>query len=182
MVINCAALTDVDGCEERKQEAFEINGHAVGRLGRLAERQGAVLLHVSTDYVFPGDGDRPYREDDPTGPASVYGESKLLGELELADCWRALVVRTSWLFGPGGRNFVDTIAQRAVTGAPLRVVDDQLGAPTYAPFLARALADLAEVALRGGLDLPRRLHYRNREPTTWYGFASAVVSTWRAEC
>ncbi|HVS62666.1 MAG TPA: dTDP-4-dehydrorhamnose reductase [Thermoanaerobaculia bacterium] len=178
-VINCAAFTDVDACEQRIEDAMEVNGRAVGRLARAVSARGAVLFQVSTDYVFRGDADRAYREDDETGPISVYGQSKLLGERLALDSGAAVVVRTSWLFGPRSRNFVDTILRAARSGGSLRVVDDQIGGPTYAPFLADALVELAELTLSGSPPRPPGvLHYRNDEPVSWYGLARAVLETW----
>lgn len=170
LIVNCAAFTRVDDCEERREHAFEVNGRAVAHVVAAAEKAGAHLIHVSTDYVFDGEADEPYREDAPTGPRSVYGESKLEGERQALACSRALVVRTSWLFGPGGPNFVATMLRLMAEGkTPLRVVDDQTGCPTYTPFLARALWDLA---LRETTGL---VHYRNREPVTWYGFTREIA-------
>lgn len=177
LIINCAALTDVDGCEERESEAFEINGHAVGRLGQAVDEEcDGILIHVSTDYVFDGLGTAPYREDDPTSPASVYGKSKLLGEQQLRGR-RAIVVRTSWLFGRGGKSFVSTIAARVRRGEELRVVADQTGAPTYAGFLAEALLEVGALWLSQG-DPPALLHYRNREPATWFDLALQIAELW----
>jgi dTDP-4-dehydrorhamnose reductase len=147
------------------------------------------LLQVSTDYVFDGQprtagtgsgsggGDlgRGYREDDATGPLSVYGRSKLLGEERALACGSSLVVRTSWLFGEGGPNFVAAIVGQIERGTrPLRVVADQVSAPTYTPFLARALLDLGSLAATG------IVHYRNREPVSWYSFAAVIARWWPA--
>lgn len=178
LVINCAAFTQVDACESERQKALEINGTAVAHAVAAAELAGADLIHISSDYVFDGRGHLPtgalseccaYPEDAPTGPLSVYGESKLLGEVEALRYPRSLVVRTSWLFGPGGPNFVATMLRLARQGGPLRVVDDQVGCPTYTPFLARALWDLARVGLHGVV------HYCNREAVSWYGFAREIL-------
>jgi dTDP-4-dehydrorhamnose reductase len=170
---NCAAYTRVDDCEMNREHAFAINGAAVGALARAADENGARLIHVSSDYVFDGRGTVPYREDAATGPLSVYGASKLAGEHEALRSPRALVVRTSWLFGPGGANFAATMLQlferQRTQGAPVRVVADQIGAPTYTPFLARALCELAAGDAAG------TLHYRNREPVSWHGFACAIA-------
>ncbi len=199
LIVNAAAYTKVDLCESERETAFAVNGTAVGNLTAAAAAScpgGAVLLQVSTDYVFDGiagTGSVPYKEDDPTAPLSVYGESKLLGERLAREYDRALVVRTSWLFGPGGPNFVATI-QRLLQeqtsqkpGKPLRVVDDQRGGPTYTPYLALALLDLAplvrdsagdigDIGDIGGLGgLGGVIHYQNREPVTWYGFASEIA-------
>jgi dTDP-4-dehydrorhamnose reductase len=173
-VINCAAFTRVDDCEAQRERAMAVNGEAVGRVARAAGRGGARLLQVSTDYVFDGSGRQlPYRETDPTGPRSAYGRSKLLGEERALAYERGLVVRASWLFGAGGPNFVAAIVGQIERGtSPLRVVADQMGAPTYAPFLARALLDLAPLAATGVV------HYRNREPVSWYSFAAEIARWW----
>ncbi len=127
VVVHCAAYTKVDACEEEPARAFEVNGQAVAHVARAADHAGAALLHVSTDYVFSGDADQPYGEDDPTDPKSVYGKSKLEGEGHALTAERALVVRSSWLFGPGGPNFVATMLRLVEDGPhPLRVVDDQV--------------------------------------------------------
>jgi dTDP-4-dehydrorhamnose reductase len=170
LVVNCAAMTQVDRCESERERAFAVNGAAVGVVAAATAASGARLLHLSTDYVFAGDADRPYREDDPTGPRSVYGASKLEGERRALEAPGALVVRTSWIFGKGGANFVDTIAGRLRQGAgPLEVVADQVGGPTYAPFLAKALADLGESGAAGVI------HYQNREPASWFELARAIA-------
>ena len=173
VVFNCAAATRVDECEERRAEAFAVNGEAVAGLAAAASAMGARLVQVSTDYVFDGAAREPYAEDAAVAPLSVYGASKRLGEEHALGCEAALVVRTSWLFGPDGPNFVGTmlrlIAERRL---PLRVVEDQTGCPTYAPFLAAALCDLVEAGATGVI------HYRNREPVSWYGFAREIAACW----
>ncbi len=170
LIINCAAFTHVDHCESEAETALAINGDAVAHAVAAAERVGAGLIQISSDYVFDGKADRPYREDAPTGPLSVYGKSKLRGEQEALKYPRALVVRASWLFGPGGPNFVTTIRRLLKTaGGPLRVVDDQIGCPTYTPFLARALWDLAALGISG------LIHYCNRDAVSWHGFATEIA-------
>ena len=166
-VYNCAARTDVDGCESEPEAAMEVNGRAPARLA-AALPPACRLIHVSTDYVFDGRGRRPYREGDPTAPGTAYGRSKLDAEQAVADAG-GLVVRTSWVFGPEGRNFVSAIAARLGRGEPLRVVSDQIGCPTYAPYLARALVDLQAAGAAG------IVHYCNAPATSWHGFAVAVV-------
>lgn len=166
-VYNCAACTDVDGCESEPETALEINGRAPARLAAALPR-ACRLIHVSTDYVFDGRGRRPYREDDETAPGTAYGRSKLDAEQAVADAG-GLVVRTSWVFGPEGRNFVSAIAARLGRGEPLRVVSDQIGCPTYAPYLARALVDLQAAGAAG------IVHYCNVPATSWHGFAIAIV-------
>ena len=168
-VYNCAAYTDVDGCESDLDRAMEVNGKAPGRLA-AALPSNCRLIHISTDYVFDGLGHRPYREGDATSPRTVYGRSKLHGEPGVLDAG-GLVVRTSWVFGPEGRNFVSAIASRIGEGAPARVVSDQVGCPTYAPYLATALVDLARVGTSG------IVHYCNAPAVSWHGFALAIADT-----
>jgi dTDP-4-dehydrorhamnose reductase len=171
LVVNCAAFTRVDACETLAETAFRVNGEAPGWIAAETAAAGAHLIQPSTDYVFTGEASEPYREEDPTGPRSVYGASKLEGEQRaLSAGGTALVVRTSWVFGRGGAHFVAAIRNRIEAGAgPLRVVADQTGGPTYAPFLARAIADLGESGTSG------IVHYQNREPVTWYEFAREIA-------
>lgn len=171
LVVNCAALAQVDACESEPERTFAVNGTAVGNVAAACARGQARLVHVSTDYVFDGSAQEPYREEDPTGPRSVYGAAKLEGERRAAELPGALVVRTSWVFGPGGPNFVATIRALIAAGRlPLRVVADQVGAPTYSRFLARALLDLGESGAAGVV------HYQNREPVSWFDFAREIAS------
>lgn len=173
LIVNCAAYTKVDLCEgEGRETAFAVNGEAVDNAVATARAADGWLVHVSTDYVFDGKAREPYREDSPVGPLSVYGQSKLEGERRALGYGRSTVVRTSWLFGPGGPNFVATIVRMIEEGRHLRVVRDQEGAPTYAPFLARAILDLAQAKAQG------IVHYRNREPVSWYDFASEIAGLW----
>ena len=144
-LINCAAWTDVDGAEADPSGAAALNGDGAAHLAQAAADVGVALVHPSTDYVFPGDARRPYVESDPTGPRSEYGRSKLLGEQAVlaADPAHA-IVRTSWLFGVGGRNFVETMLRLAGDGREeVSVVSDQRGCPTFAGHLAPALIELA---------------------------------------
>ncbi|MCH9651117.1 MAG: dTDP-4-dehydrorhamnose reductase [Deltaproteobacteria bacterium] len=173
LIVNCAALTRVDDCETEVDEAMQVNGEAVANVVAMAARVEARLIQVSTDYVFDGSGTKPYREQDETGPRSVYGRSKLLGESHALAYERSLVVRVSWLFGPGGGNFVATMLRLIRQGhRHLRVVDDQVGAPTYTGYLAAALLQLAETPTSG------LLHYRNREAVSWYDFTREIVRQW----
>jgi dTDP-4-dehydrorhamnose reductase len=170
-IINCAALTAVDACETRRAEAMAVNGQAVEHLVSAARSVDAGLVQISTDYVFDGESDVPYAEDASPAPLSVYGESKLAGERAALAYERSLVLRTSWLFGPGGANFVETVAGLIRAGdEPLRVVSDEVGCPTYVPFLARAVWDLVSLRSSG------ILHYRNRDPVSWHEFASEIAS------
>lgn len=170
LVVNCAAFTRVDDCEVKPELALAINGKGVGSLARATSAAGAKLIQISTDYVFDGESRERYNEDSAVGPRSVYGASKLEGERQALSFPHNLVLRTSWLFGPGGANFVATILDLLGRAQqPLRVVADQHGCPTYAPFLAAAIWDLAAADATGVL------HYCNREATTWHGFASAIA-------
>jgi dTDP-4-dehydrorhamnose reductase len=170
-VINCAAYTAVDDCETDEQSALKINGTAVGHIAKACNTVGARLVQISTDYVFEGSGDRPYREDDPLAPISAYGRTKLRGEEMALNARRHLVVRTAWLYGHGGRNFIEAIRSQIDSGAEtLRVVADQHGGPTYCNDLAEAVLDLVE-ADAGGI-----VHAVNTGETTWHGFAVAITS------
>jgi len=156
-VINCAAWTDVDGAESRPDAAQAVNATGAAALATAAAHQNAALLHLSTDYVFPGDpplddaGEpRPYLESDPTGALSVYGKTKREGELAvLAGSSRNTVVRSAWLFGVHGRNFVDTMLRLASERECVQVVEDQIGSPTWTGHLAPALLGLLEREVRG---------------------------------
>ncbi len=170
VIVNCAAFTAVDACEEREAEALRINGEAVGHLADAAGTTGALLVQVSTDYVFSGEGSRPWREDDPPAPLGAYGRTKLEGERQAARAPEHLVVRTAWLFGQGGSNFVEAILRQVEAGRPrLEVVADQTGCPTLADDLAEAILDLVERGARG------IVHAVNAGHTTWHGLASEIV-------
>jgi len=170
LLINCAAYTKVDLAEKEKDQADAINGHAVGRLANLCKQHGVVLVHFSTDYVFDGTKHRPLQPDDPVGPQSAYGRSKLLGEtlLQKHAPERWLIVRTSWLYGPGGPNFPQTMLKVARAGKPLSVIDDQFGSPTYTLDLATATLDLLDHHAAG------IWHLSNSDQTNWHDFAAAI--------
>lgn len=144
VVINCGAVTDVDGCEGTPQTAESVNGMAPGNLAAWCLAAGALLVHVSTDFVFDGNKKTPYVESDPPNPLSAYGRSKLLGEERVAASGikRYFIVRTSWLYGPWGRNFVDTMVRLLLDREVLSVVSDQVGSPTYTEDLTEAIFDL----------------------------------------
>jgi dTDP-4-dehydrorhamnose reductase len=175
VVVNAAAMTHVDRCEREPAAALRANAEGPERLAQLCEARGFQLVHVSTDYVFSGVSQRPYREDDPPAPASEYGRSKLAGEQRvLARCPSALLVRTSWVFGRG-RNFIAAILaqagerRRQADRTPLRVVDDQRGRPTYAADLAAGIHGLVEAGARG------LYHVANRGEATWWELARASL-------
>lgn len=170
-VVQCAAYTAVDRAEEEEEAAHRVNAAAAGHVARACDRTGACFVYPSSDYVFPGDAARPYRPDDPTGPLNAYGRSKLAGETAARGAERALVVRTSWLYGQGGPNFVDTISHLARERDVLRVVDDQLGRPTWTGSLARTISELMEARAEG------IFHAADAgEPVTWYGFAREILT------
>lgn len=169
-IVNCAAFTAVDLAETQEGAALAVNGTAVGHLAESANLAGAVLVQVSTDYVFAGDSSRPYRESDPPAPVSAYGRTKLVGELAAATARRHLIARTAWLFGEGGVNFVEAIRRQLDAGrSELRVVDDQRGSPTYARDLAVGLVELVEHGAEG------TFHAVNDGSATWFDFACEIV-------
>ena len=149
-VVNCAAWTDVDGAEAAEEAATAINGAGAGHVAAAAAETGALAVHVSSDYVFDGEAQEPYHEGATTGPRSAYGRSKLAGERAVAATGgRSAIVRSSWLFGPHGRNFVDTMRRLGAERDELAVVDDQVGCPTYTGHLAPALVAVAERGVTG---------------------------------
>lgn len=169
-VINCAAWTNVDGAETAEEQATLVNGAGAGHVAAAAAEAGAHVVHVSTDYVFPGDATTPYLEDAATGPIGAYGRSKLAGELAVAAAApdAHAIVRTSWVFGPHGKNFVDTMLRVGRDRDEVRVVADQVGCPTYTGHLAPALIEIAAKRLRG------ILHVAGGGSCTWWELAVAA--------
>jgi dTDP-4-dehydrorhamnose reductase len=195
-IVNCAAWTDVDGAEDHRRQAHAVNAEGAGNLARAAAAAGVPLVHVSTDYVFSGEAPvdargrpRAYVESDPTGPRSVYGQSKLAGERQvLAASDAHTIVRSSWLFGVDGHNFAATMlrlaAEQRASGSegasrpprPLRVVSDQTGCPTWTGHLAPALLGLIEREVRG------MVHLAGSGRTSWHGFAREIFRQAELEC
>jgi dTDP-4-dehydrorhamnose reductase len=169
VVVNAAAYTDVDGCEANRELAMQVNGEGVGHLALAAREIGAKLVHVSTDYVFDGTKERPWHEDDPTSPLSIYGESKLAGELNVRILPDHLIVRTQWLYGLNGKNFVETMLRLGGERKELSVVDDQTGSPTWTVDLSQAIKALIDRGCRG------IYHAANAGFCTWNGFARAIL-------
>lgn len=170
-VVNATAYTAVDRAETERDVAFAVNGDAVARLARACAARDVGVVHYGTDYVFDGNGTRPWREDDPTAPLNAYGESKLAGERALLGSRaRHLVLRTQWLYGLHGKSFPRTMWERASAGQATRVVSDQYGSPTYTVDLARATWTLVE---RGTTGL---LHVTNAGEATWYDVAARVFA------
>jgi len=177
MILNAAAFTNVDAAEENPQEAMRVNGAGPGNLAQAAAEHGVLLVDYSTDYIFSGRSRRPLREDDPPDPLNVYGASKLEGERRVIDSGcDHLIIRTSWLFAPHGRNFVRTIHAAASAQSELKVVDDQVGRPTYAPDLAEMTLHLLEKNVRGVI------HAANDGSCSRYELARAIVEMSGLSC
>ena len=169
MVIHCGAYTAVDQAEEEPALCHKINAEATGAIAVACHRVGAKLIYISTDYVFPGDGDIPYEIDAATGPRNVYGASKFAGEEAVKAALAAyFIVRTSWVFGGHGKNFIRTMLRLAKSQEQLRVVADQIGSPTYTVDLARLLVDMAESQKFGVY------HATNEGFCSWYDLAAEV--------
>ena len=166
-----AALTDVDGCESVPDKAFSVNAHGPAHLATVCAELGCALVHISTDYVFDGLKRTAYREEDPINPLGVYGKSKAQGEKSVREILpdNHCIVRTEWLYGLNGKNFVATILDLAQKRDVLTVVDDQRGSPTYTLDLAAALLQLSQRGGRG------TFHVTNSGETTWYAFARRIV-------
>ncbi|MGQ0738891.1 MAG: dTDP-4-dehydrorhamnose reductase [Bacteroidota bacterium] len=170
-IINCAAYTAVDRAETEKEKAFQINGEAVGVLAAVCKEHNTKLLHFSTDYVFDGTARTPYREDSPTNPQAVYGASKLEGEKQaLQFNPDAIIIRTSWVYSEFGKNFVRTMVKLMSEKKEIKVVDDQLGSPTYAADLAEAVLQI----ISSGNWKPGIYHYCNDGVISWYDLAVAI--------
>lgn len=166
LVINAAAYTAVDKAESDATAAFRINGDAVGYLAKASRIVGARFVHVSTDFVFDGEAGRPYVPDAPTSPLGVYGKSKLSGEQAAGE--GALIIRTAWVYGSGGQNFVRTMLRLMAERDELRVVADQIGTPTWASSLADGIWKLADAGADG------IYHYTDSGVASWYDFAVAI--------
>ena len=179
-IINCAAYTNVDGAEEEPAVAESVNTTAVAVLARVAKRHNARLIHISTDYVFGGDSfDAPIKESATPAPLGVYGRTKFAGEMAIVESGcDYIIIRTSWLYSTYGKNFVKTILRLAAERDELRVVNDQIGSPTYAKDLARVIVQICE---REGFE-SGVYHYSNRGEISWCDFARAIIEVGGAEC
>jgi dTDP-4-dehydrorhamnose reductase len=185
LIVNPAAYTAVDKAEDEPELAMRVNGHAPGAIARWARPRNVPLMHFSTDYIFSGTGERPWQENDPPAPLSVYGATKLAGENEIRAAGGSfLILRTSWVYAAVGTNFLRTIARLARERKELRIVADQVGAPTSATLLADAVTGI----VAPGLDHVRRcceevqglVHLSASGETSWHGFACAIVEGLRA--
>ncbi len=170
-IINCSAYTAVDAAEDEREKAFRINADGVLNIARVAEEKGAALVHVSTDYVFDGEKPGAWREDDATNPIGAYGESKLAGEKHIVSAMkRYFIIRTAWLYGETGKNFVLTMIKLFKERDEVRVVADQWGSPTYTSDLAAAIVTIVEGdSKRYGI-----YHYTNEGRTNWHEFATEI--------
>ncbi len=177
VVVNCAAWTDVDGAESSEERAMAVNGSGAGNVAAAAAQVGAKVLYVSTDYVFDGHKDSPYVEVDEPGPRSAYGRTKLAGEEATGAANRNhFIVRSSWLFGIGGRNFVETMLQLAADHGEVLVVRDQIGSPTYTWHLASGIVRLIDTTSYG-------IHHMAAAGTcSWYDFAREIFDQAKVEC
>ncbi len=172
VVVNCAAMTNVDACETAREEAWQVNVDAAGVLARAARAEGARLVHISTDYVFSGQGRDLCTEDTPPAPLSWYGETKWRGEeAVLAASGQHAVVRVSWVFGPERPSFIDQLLLRAVRGEPLAAVDDKWSSPTFTDDAGQALEALFDPAVPGGI-----YHLCNHGVCTWKGWAEEALA------
>jgi dTDP-4-dehydrorhamnose reductase len=178
VVVNCAAWTDVDAAEEHQDAAFAVNAVGPANIARACAMRSAALVHLSTDYVFDGLADSPYVEDSPLFPLSAYGRTKAAGEWAVRAMLpsRSWVVRTAWLYGAGGPNFVRTMIKLESTRQTVDVVDDQLGQPTWSADLARQIVRLVDAAAPYGI-----YHCTASGQTTWHGLARAVFEELGAE-
>ena len=181
IIINCAAYTNVDKAEEESEEATILNAKAPAHLAKAIKEVGGLLVHISTDYVFGGEGDRPYTEEQHTAPTSVYGRTKLAGEEAIiaTDC-RYIIIRTAWLYSEFGKNFCKTMMNLTATKPQLKVVFDQVGTPTYALDLAKAIAVVIEKFDGSQTGI---YHYSNEGVCSWFEFAKAIAELYgTTEC
>ncbi len=195
VIVNCAAYNAVDDCESNADHAFMVNGRGPGFLAEEALKLGATMVHFSTDYVFDGNNRTPYLETDLPAPLSIYGCSKLAGEEAILESGHEFffIIRTSWLYGPGGKNFVETMVRLAREREELRVIDDQIGSPTYTGDLAQAVLNLLDLEMSVNRNVSDKsecesnsssisdriygiYHFSNEGSCTWYGFARAIVA------
>ncbi len=169
-IINCAAYTNVDGCETHRDRAFLVNAEGAKHVALASTAAKARLIHLSTDYVFDGTGTIPYEENSPPNPLSVYGKSKLQGEIYVRQFGEdPLIIRTAWLYGPRGKNFVEAILAQAATRKQIRVVNDQKGSPTFTKDLSQAVKILMKKS-EGGI-----FHVTNSGSCTWHEFALRIL-------
>ena len=177
LVINCAAYTGVDRAESEKDRAFAVNRDGAGFLAKACAKYRIPVIHISTDYIFDGKNRRPYLEDDPVNPLNIYGLSKWEGEQAIRSCLEEhIIIRTSWLFGASGQNFVKTILRLAKEREEIQVVADQEGCPTWTGDLSHALTRLAGEIFTNKKCVPwGTYHFCGKGNTTWYDFANCII-------
>jgi dTDP-4-dehydrorhamnose reductase len=182
--INCAAYTAVDKAEEEKDQAFQINAEAVGVLAAVCKKYSTQFIHISTDYVFDGTASTPYKEDAPTNPVNTYGATKLKGEVEaLQYNPSSIIIRTSWVYSAFGKNFVKTMMKLMSEREELKVVNDQVGSPTYAADLAEAILQIiSNSQSTAGNWHPGIYHFSNSGIISWYDFAVAIKEISGSNC
>jgi len=185
IIINCAAYTSVDKAEEEEVLANQINHLAVSQLAQIAKNQQAKLIHISTDYVFDGESDKPYIETDETSPINVYGRTKLAGEKALQENMStdAAIIRTSWVYSEFGNNFVKTMLRLGQEKDEINVVSDQFGSPTYATDLANVILDIVQnVEFKESSQAIQLYHYSNEGETSWHEFAKEIFKIAKIDC
>ena len=180
-IINCAAYTAVDRAESDEESANKINHLAVRNLAQVAKDEDLKLIHISTDYVFDGKNYKPYVENEPTNPNGVYGKTKLMGEkaIEEISPKNSIIIRTSWVYSSFGNNFVKTMLKLGKTKERLTVINDQVGTPTYARDLAKAILDILPQINN---DKPQIYHYSNEGVLSWYDFAKEIMKMAKLKC
>ena len=185
IIINCAAYTAVDKAEEEWELANQVNHLAVKQLAKIANKQQAKLMHISTDYVFDGESDKPYVETDKTSPINAYGKTKLAGEKALQEAMpdNAIIIRTSWVYSEFGNNFVKTMLRLGKERSELSVVSDQIGSPTYATDLAEAILAIINNKDYQNEENPTEIyHYSNEGEISWYDFTKEIFKLARVDC
>jgi len=185
VIVNCAAYTAVDKAEEEEKLADQVNHIAVKQLAEIAKAQQTKLLHISTDYVFDGKIDKPYKETDATTPVNVYGETKLKGEQAVQEVMQtnAIIIRTSWVYSEFGNNFVDTMLRLGKEQDELNIVNDQVGSPTYATNLANVILEIIQnKEFRETIQATQIYHYSNEGEISWYEFAKNIFKLSDIEC
>ena len=185
IIINCAAYTQVDKAEQEAELANQINHLAVKQLASIASKKQARLIHISTDYVFDGESNKPYIETDETNPINVYGKTKLAGERTLQEIMptNAIIIRTSWVYSEYGNNFVKTMLRLGKERDELNVVSDQIGSPTYAADLANAILDIVQnIEFKEVGRKTQVYHYSNAGKVSWYDFAKEIFKIAKVDC
>ena len=185
IIINCAAYTAVDKAEEEVELANQVNHLAVKQLAEISKAQQVKLIHISTDYVFDGKSDKPYKEMDVTNPINVYGQTKLAGELAAQEAMptNAIIIRTSWVYSEFGNNFVDTMLRLGEERDELNIVNDQMGSPTYAADLANAILEIIQnKEFKEENQTTQIYHYSNKGEISWYEFAKEIFKITKIEC